>query len=188
MSAAHRNNPAEGIEYPADCSLEPVAQVLKSYGTLGEVLISFYPSMPEEIDLNEPIFLYFEGLSVPFFIESFNLKGSNKALLKLEDIESLEEAEEIAGQKVYMAFEDSSSYEDEDDDEYTTALSYKGWTLLKDSSDAPAIAVGIISGVSDFNGNICLEIGDDLYPYHSDLVTAADPEKKTLTLRIPEGL
>lgn len=169
-------------------SLEPVAQVLKSYGTLGEVLISFLPMMPEDIDLNEPVFLYFEGLSVPFFIESFSLKGSNKALLKLEDVESLAEAEEIVGRKIYMAFDEESVFDGgEGSDEYAAALKFVGFTLVN-HTDKSDIQIGTISGVSDFGGNICLEIGEKLYPYHGDLVVSSDKKKKRLTLRLPEGL
>ena len=48
-----------------------VAQVLKSNGTDGELLLGFNGFGPEDIDLMEPVFIEFDGLPVPFFIESF---------------------------------------------------------------------------------------------------------------------
>jgi len=43
-----------------------IAQVLKSNGTQGELLVSFFDVSPEDIDLEEPVFVYFDGLPVPF--------------------------------------------------------------------------------------------------------------------------
>ena len=53
-----------------------VAQVLKSNGTDGELLISFLDIAPEDIDLQEPVFIEFDGLPVPFYFESFTPRGT----------------------------------------------------------------------------------------------------------------
>ena len=47
-----------------------IAQVLKSNGTDGELVMSFREIAPEDINLKEPVFIVFDGLPVPFFIES----------------------------------------------------------------------------------------------------------------------
>ena len=60
-----------------------IAQVLKSNGTQGELLISFFDVAPEDIDLQEPVFIEFDGLPVPFYFESFVQRGSNRALVHL---------------------------------------------------------------------------------------------------------
>ena len=46
--------------------MQKIAQVLKSNGTDGELLVSFFDIDPEEIDLQEPVFIYMDGLPVPF--------------------------------------------------------------------------------------------------------------------------
>ena len=38
--------------------MQKIAQVLKSNGTDGELLISFFDIDPEDIDLQEPVFIY----------------------------------------------------------------------------------------------------------------------------------
>ena len=58
-----------------------IARVLKSYGTEGEILVGFREIGPEDLNLKEPVFIMFDGLPVPFFIESFQPKGSSKALV-----------------------------------------------------------------------------------------------------------
>ena len=63
--------------------LHQVAQVLKSNGTDGELVLGFRDIAPDDINLNEPVFIVFDGLPVPFFIESFTKRGNSKALVRL---------------------------------------------------------------------------------------------------------
>ena len=83
-------------------NLQQIAQVLKSNGTDGELVMGFREIAPEDINLNEPVFIVFDGLPVPFFIESFTKRGNSKALVRLTDICSMEDVEEIAGKAVYI--------------------------------------------------------------------------------------
>ena len=46
-----------------------IAKVLKSNGTEGEIVISFLGILPEDIDTTEPVFIFFDGLPVPFYFE-----------------------------------------------------------------------------------------------------------------------
>ena len=83
-------------------NLQQIAQVLKSNGTDGELVMGFREIAPEDINLNEPVFIIFDGLPVPFYIESFAKRGNTKALVRLTDICSMEDVEEIAGKPVYI--------------------------------------------------------------------------------------
>lgn len=89
--------------FPAADTLVPVARVLKSYGTGGNVMISFSSEMSEYLSNNEePVFLFHDGLPVPFFFESFQIKGVRKAIVALTGICSLEAAEEIVGMDLFL--------------------------------------------------------------------------------------
>ena len=63
--------------------------------------MGFRDILPDDINLKEPVFIYFDGLPVPFFIESFTKKGNSKAIVRLTDICSMEDAEEVAGSAVF---------------------------------------------------------------------------------------
>lgn len=164
--------------YPANEDLLPIAQVLKSYGTQGEFIISLSPSAPEDINLKEPIFILFDGLSVPFFIKSFRPKGTRKAQVRLEDIDSLEESDEIVGQKIYLL---ATSVPDIEVENSSPIL---GYTLFNQSKQQ----IGMIMDVIDYSGNICIKVNDDLIPFHEDLIITLDSDQKTITLEIAEGL
>ena len=106
--------------------LQQVAQVLKSNGTDGELVMGFREIAPEDINLNEPVFIIFDGLPVPFFIESFTKRGNSKALVRLTGIGSLEDVDEIAGKAVYIE-EDSMPELSLEEDGYAALV---GWMVL----------------------------------------------------------
>ena len=111
--------------------LQQVAQVLKSNGTDGELVMGFREIAPEDINLKEPVFIIFDGLPVPFFIESFTKRGNSKALVRLTDICSMEDVEEITGKAVYVE-EDSLPELSLEEDGYAALV---GWTVLVPEGD-----------------------------------------------------
>lgn len=158
-----------------------IAKVLKSNGTDGDVLLGFKTIQPEDIDTKEPVYIYFDGLPVPFFIESLTKKGSDKAIAHLNDINCLRDAEEIAGQAVYADY-----LEEADDEDEFSAL--EGWTV----NDAGGNTVGTVSQFIDIPANPCLEVetknGAAIIPLHEDLIISLDQKTRILEMEIPDGL
>ena len=163
-----------------------IARVLKSYGTEGEILVGFRDIDPEDLNLEEPVFIYFDGLPVPFFIESFQTRGSSRALMRITGIKNLEDAEEIAGCDVFAKPSAINDYQDEDDG--LSAEDLVGWELL----DENGAKVGKVTGYEPIPGNPCLYVetssGTAMVPLHEDLIVDIDEETLRISLRIPEGL
>ena len=155
-----------------------VAQVLKSNGTDGELLLSFFDIAPEDIDLQEPVFIEFDGLPVPFYFESFTPRGNNRALVRLTGVRSLKDADELAGQSVYADY-----FEEEEEEDLV------GWMVC----NAEGQTVGTVVDYEDIPGNLCLWVerpdGEQvLLPFHKDLILSMEESSQTLTLSIPEGV
>ncbi len=187
-------------------NLQQIAQVLKSNGTDGELVMGFREIAPEDINLQEPVFIIFDGLPVPFYIESFAKRGNTKALVRLTDINSIEDVEEIAGKAVYTE-EDNLPEMSLEEDGYAALV---GWTLLTPATDpdnnttdtnagraeiteeTEFIEVGEISDFIDIPNNPCLEVetenGAVMIPLHEDLILSVDPEYQELVMQIPAGL
>ncbi len=175
-------------------NLQQVAQVLKSNGTDGELVMGFREIAPEDINLNEPVFIVFDGLPVPFYIESFTKRGNSKALVRLTDINSMEDVEEIAGKAVYIE-EDNLPEMSLEEDGYAALI---GWMLLTPEGEGPLddetefTEVGEISDFIDIPNNPCLEVetenGAVMIPLHEDLIISVDPEYQELVMQIPAGL
>ena len=79
-----------------------IAKIIKSNGTGGDVLMGLYDISVQDFDLKEPLFIEFDGLPVPFFIESITAKGNSKAIVHLSGVDCLEDAEEIVGRAVWL--------------------------------------------------------------------------------------
>ena len=174
-----------------------IAKILKSNGTDGGLLIGVHDIEVGQIDLQEPVFIEFDGLPVPFFIQDLQQRGNSKAIIHLNDIDSLADAEEVVGRALYIEGE----WEEEEEMDFT------GWTLLNRGE-----RVGTVTGMEPIPGNLCLYVrpdrhsptrsanlgstsssfagstGESLVPLHPDLILSADPAARTLDLDLPDGL
>ena len=179
--------------------LHQVAQVLKSNGTDGELVMSFRDIAPEDINIKEPVFIVFDGLPVPFFIESFTRRGNSKALVHLTDIESQEDVEEIVGKAVYIDGDNIPEMTLEEDG-YAALIV---WTVLtpsgdfhdvipEEDEDMEFMEVGEITDFIDIPNNPCIEVetknGAVMIPLHEDFILSVDPEYQEIIMQIPEGL
>lgn len=170
-----------------------VAKVIKSYGTEGAVTIRFSDSQMHEIE--GPVFIFFDGFPVPFFIETSVPKGSG-ALIKFETVNDLSHAEELVGRDINIELSKGSrrmmaSIEGNDQGQFSFLCGYE----VMNEDDA---IVGIVEKFLDYPGNPCLEISTDsnqddnndaiIIPLHSDLIIDINEKKRLLKMKIPVGL
>lgn len=150
-------------------------KVLKSYGTAGAVTTNLCPSQ-EDIKLTEPVFIRFDGLPVPFFIETIEAKG-NRSIVKFEDVDSLQAAEEIVGKEI----EFTPDGEEEQKEEMITGRMI---------CDAEGNRIGIVKEFMNYGGNTCISLDckgkEVILPFHEDLIVKV--KKDGIWLTIPEGL
>ena len=137
-----------------------IAQVLKSNGTDGELVMGFREIAPEDINLQEPVFIIFDGLPVPFYIESLTKRGNTKALVHMTDICSQEDAEEIIGKAIYVE-EESLPEMSLEEDGFAALV---GWTLLTPE-------------IPDQVGDDVETVGDDVETVGNDVKTVKNDMK-----------
>jgi len=150
-------------------------KVLKSWGAAGQVVLSLDADDPRDLESEEPVFIEFDGLPVPFYFESVEAKG-NRFIVKFEDVDSLEEAEELVGRMVTLG-------DDEEEDEDSLI-----GLQVRDSRSQRI--VGEIVDFNDYAGNVTITVeteqGEVLLPLHEDLIVSIHDD--TITLDIPAGL
>jgi len=180
-------------------NLIKIAQVLKSNGTDGEIVLGTRDIAPEDIDLKEPVFIHYDGLPVPFFIESFVPRGTSKALVHLTGIESFDDAEEIVGKGIFADVDTSGTLCAEQED-FSVLI---GWTLFdaaktdedgkfRKSESGEASVIGEITDFLDIPDNPCIEVGTKkgavTIPLHEDLILSVNPDRREIIMEIPDGL
>ncbi len=163
-----------------------VATVSKAFGTAGEIIIKFTSAAPESLyELLEkpakakkvPMFIEFDALPVPFFIERFAFKGSSGASVKFTTVNDLKYAEELVGKKILMELEEENA-------------GLEGFTVI----DQSGREVGKVSHFLDYPMNPCLEIARTgngatfVTPVNEELLLDIKPEKRTIVLSIPVGI
>lgn len=163
-------------------SLLKIAKVSKSDGTDGAVILSFLSIAPEDLEISEPVFVYFDGLPVPFFIEDISPNGNTKAVVHLTDVISFDDAEELVGRDIFV-----NDLQDGDENDYPEDL--LGWTIFTSEGKS----LGQVSDYLDIPGNPCIEVSEDgkspvILPLHEDFVLEVDPETRTVIMELPEGL
>ena len=150
-------------------------KVLKSWGADGQVVLSLTADDPRDVKSQEPVFIAFDGLPVPFYIESVQVRGG-RLIVKFEDIDSLAAAEELVGREVMLS-EEAEEAED----------SLVGLQVRDSRTNRQ---VGTIVDFNDYGGNLLITVetpgGEVLLPIHEDLIVSIHDD--TLTLDIPEGL
>ena len=151
--------------------------------------MGFREIAPEDINLKEPVFIYFDGLPVPFYIESFVKRGQSKALVHLTDICCQEDVEEPVGKGVFIDEEELPEMSVEEDG-YAALV---GWTVLMPAEDEEALVeVGEITDFLDIPKNPCIEVetinGAVMIPLHEDFIISLDPEYQEIIMQIPAGL
>ena len=156
--------------------------VLKPHGLKGSVTVSWDDDAPADLQSLTSVFLDINGDLVPYFIESISPRGS-KAFVKLEDVDSIEDAEIISKKSVYLAKDERPKsvrgefYDDE----------VNGFQVVDDNLGA----LGTVSGVMNAGPNRLLVIdhGDRevLIPVNSPFIKSLNKSKKTFTVNLPDG-
>lgn len=159
-----------------------IGRIGKPHGVKGEVVFLFTDDVFDRVDADYLI-VEREGLLVPFYIEEYRFRSDESALLKLEGIDTQEQARELTNSDVF--FERSKA----DEDQAPSTAEIIGYTMTDhDTGDA----IGTITGIDDSTANTLLEVsrngGTCLVPVAEEFIRAIDRKKKTIRVTLPEGL
>lgn len=155
----------------------------RTHGVNGEFQVSWNNDFYFEQQDLESVFLLIEGIPVPFFVESVRSKGEDKAIVKFDEINSIEAAEEFVGLKLLLP-----ENEVEVDDELTLDK-LVGYTV---TSEADGV-IGTITAVEEYSTNTVFELlhtsgKSIMIPAADDFIVEVDEETRTITMEVPEGL
>ncbi|KXB08214.1 hypothetical protein AKJ55_01310 [candidate division MSBL1 archaeon SCGC-AAA382M17] len=164
---------------------DKLGKVLKSHGKDGELIISSDKGLSENFLKTESIFIEINGVLVPFFIEHALLKSPQTAILKLEDIDSIEAANELTGCAWYLPKKEWEKLMQRDSKSYKILEGF----ILIDQHDNE---LGTIEGILEIPSNPLLQVrhGNKLIevPVNEKTIYRIDEKKQIVKNHIPEGL
>ncbi len=157
-----------------------IGQLGKPHGIKGEITFSFTTDVWDRVEADYLV-LSIDGIFVPFFLEEYRFRGEHSALLKFQDIDSIEDAQEISGAEVYFPY----SLTPEDDDADYAWSYFEGFHV----HDEKAGDLGSIVRVDESTENVLFELeSGHLLPAVEAFITDIDHEGRTIHMNLPEGL
>jgi 16S rRNA processing protein RimM len=157
-----------------------IGTLTRTHGIGGELSMNFTDDVWDRADADY-VFLEVDGIQAPFFVEGWRFRSDSVALLKFQDIDSSEDANEYVGADVY--FPHSLTPEPDEDDEYTWRH-FTGWQVV----DAQAGPIGIIDYVEDSTVNTIFCVDGKLVPANEDFIERIDAKERIVYMTLPEGL
>ncbi|MGK7389577.1 MAG: ribosome maturation factor RimM [Candidatus Cyclobacteriaceae bacterium M2_1C_046] len=157
--------------------------VIKKHGLKGGVSIYIDADEPENYINLESVFVEIDQKLIPFFIEEFSLLG-DKAYVKFEDIDSVEEAEELKGSRLFLPLEALPPLEG-NQFYYHEIIGYK--VNEQDAGD-----IGVVKDVFETTAQDLLFVDHNgkeiLIPIDDDIIIKVEHTEKMLYVSLPEGL
>lgn len=157
-----------------------IGQLGKPHGIKGEITFSFTTDVWDRVE-TDYLVLSIDGIFVPFFLEEYRFCGEHSALLKFQNIDSIEDAQEISGAEVFFPY----SLTPEDDDADYTWSYFEGFHV----HDEKAGDLGSIVRVDESTENVLFELeSGHLLPAVEAFIADIDHEGRTIHMNLPEGL
>jgi 16S rRNA processing protein RimM len=155
----------------------------KPQGTRGSLHIRLSGLKAEEIKEKGLVFVEIDGLPVPFFVESFQEKTDDSAILKIEGIDTETRAREFSGYSVYVMKDQVKPK--------TLQLglaNVNGFRVI----DKHLGFIGYAEEIINMPTNPLLVVKKEnnkfLVPFHEDIVQDIDNKERLIRIEAPEGL
>ncbi|MEE1021855.1 MAG: ribosome maturation factor RimM [Muribaculaceae bacterium] len=174
-------------------SIEEIGKFLKTHALKGE-LNAQLDIDASFIDPDTPLIVSLEGIFVPFFPESVRPKGHFASLVKLQGVDSEEEARRFVNLPIFARKADVEDFLGDDDgeegaDEGAYADDLIGFSIVDAGSGD---VIGIVEDVDYTTVNTLFIVdagGETLYiPASPDFITAINPEEEVIEMSLPDGL
>ena len=159
-----------------------IGYILKPHGLKGQVTISLDPEAPEDFSPIKTLFVQNNERLLPFFIETISMKG-NKAFLKLEEVNTPEEAQAISKSPIYLPkTQRPKSARGEFYDDEVIGFEVEDTTLG---------LLGTIVTVLSAGPNKLLSVDHNqkevLIPLNSPFIEGVNKSRKKITVTLPDG-
>lgn len=158
-----------------------LGEVIKTHGLNGEVTINLDVDFPEDYIKLESVFLKQDGKLVPFFISHLQING-DKALVKFEDVNSIDEAKALVKTQLFLPLAQLPKLED-------------GGFYFHDLIGCEVIegkkVIGVVKDVYEGANELMVVFSDDneiLIPLIDEIVVEVNIEAKKVIVTLPDGL
>ena len=166
-----------------------VARINRLFGTDGTVMVTLYRDFPDNFTMDMPLFAEIDSLEVPLYCERMEYRSTNGALMRFEDIDTPQRAEELLHMELYV--HDGG---EEADDEFRLEDLIGFAVEATSGGEGGERLRGRIADFYDSDANPLLGIRFDgrddetLVPAAEEFIAGIDFDGRRMKLVLPEGL
>lgn len=157
-----------------------VGFIIKTHGFEGHLKVAIDEAVSSSLKDIKFLFLDIESMRIPFRVTKMNVHN-DYVLVKLEDINSKEDAQLFNGKHIFV--ERSKVKVEEESELYFLT----GYMVTNDKKQ-----IGIVKDIQEFPHQLMaiVQHGDQdiMIPLHDGFIVNIDQDNKTLELDLPEGL
>ena len=160
----------------------------KVHGKNGELIVKLNVDFPEEYQNLESVFIQLHEKDkslIPFFLTSAQVQNSGNLQIKIEGVDTIDEAKKMTGKSLYLPLNTLPVLTG-------NQFYYHEVTGFK-VIDAEKGEIGKITGILDYPTQAILEIEHSsskeiLVPITDEIITKVDRANKSILITTPEGL
>ena len=157
-----------------------IGRLGKPHGVKGEITMQVDDDVFDRVEADYLV-LMIDVILVPFYLEEYRFRTDSTALVKFEDIDTVERARELTNCDVYFP----RHLADDTDEQYTWTF-FVGFDLIEANTGK---TVGRIAAIDDSTSNILFELADGiLIPAAEQLITNINQPSRTITMHLPDGI
>ena len=161
-----------------------LGKITKLFGYKGELIFYFDVDDISEYRNLDAVFIDINGDLIPFSIEKIRLHQGNTAVVRLQDIDKIDESKGLINSELYLPL--STLPKLEGNKFYFHEII--GYSVI----DKVKGEVGVIEEVNDQTAQVLFVIKDGyreiLFPVVDDLIDKLDRKEKKIYVQFPEGL
>lgn len=162
-----------------------IGKLTKAHGLKGEINFQFTDDIWDRTDASYLI-CDIDGIYVPFFLEEYRFRSDTTALVKFEDIDTIEAVQMLVNANVYF----EKKHKEELDDDEVSLNYFIGFTMTDGDTDE---TIGTITAIDDNTENWLFVVerpdgSEVLIPAHEEFISSINQEDKLMVMDLPIGL
>ncbi len=159
--------------------MRTIGRITKTSGFEGAVVVRSESGITGEPQQGEPVFVVTDGIPVPFFTREAYRTTPDTLIISFDDYLTPESVAHLRGCEVLVRGAE------EPRDELQALAGY----ILTDSvSGLSGTITEVIRNPGQLLAVALIKGAEVLIPLHADLVISVDRRRKTITMRLPDGL
>lgn len=145
---------------------------------------------PAFISEGNALIVEMDGIFVPFFSSGIRPKGNTSFLIKLDGIDSEEEASKFVNKPIYAKKSELAPFLNLEEDDILDEEELAGYDIIDNGSSK---LIGKVTGIDSSTQNLLFIVespeGKTIYiPLADEFIEEINDNEKTIRMNLPEGL